>query len=113
MISIGDALQRRIEAYKERPIEETLKWEKADYEKRWAKGVQFFQKKINEDRRREGRKFPPMSFIAVRQKVVHIRDLEDLRWFYFKCIRYSKTKDAKTGKWNTFSRCFFGALKPR
>ena len=107
-ISIGDLLQKRLEAYAHSKPEEVLKRENAEYQKRWARGVQFFVDAINKDRKGTG--YPPVPFIVVRQKLVALKEIDDLRWFYFHCQKYAKTKDAE-GNWNTFSKCFWGALK--
>lgn len=102
--SIKHILERRIESYKTHTPEVAIKLDKAEYQRNWAKAVQFFQKRINKDRKKE--KMPDISFIAVRQKLIAIKEIDDLRWFYVQCLEYSYKK-----KGNTFSKCFFGSLK--
>ena len=65
--------------------------------------IQFFVDAINKDR--IGTEYPQVSFIQVRQKLAAIREIEDLRWFYWHCKKYSYKKG------NSFSKCFFGATK--
>jgi hypothetical protein len=103
MKSIGDILQDRLKESKNTELQFLNK----DYQKKWAFGVQCFQKVINAERKKDGLK--PLSFIAVRQKLVALREIDDLRWFFYHCKKYAETKD-KNGVINTFSKCFFGAL---
>lgn len=109
LISIQSILKERIEAFEKNP-EKALIEKGKDYNKKWAEGVKCFQVAINEERKREGQTDVP--FIAVRQKLVALKEVDDLRWFFFHCKKYAKTKD-KLGKWNTFNKCFFGALKTK
>ncbi len=112
LFSISDILKERIEQFNKNP-EFALKTKAADYQKSWNAGVEFFRIQINKDRKKE--KKSPISFIAVRQKLVALKEIDDLRWFYRECIKYSNTYQKKlvNGKpvRNTFSRCFWGALK--
>lgn len=55
------------------------------------------QKRINEER--EGTKFKPISFIALKIKTAHL-DNWDLKMFYGDCSRSQ-----------SFGQCFFGRLK--
>jgi hypothetical protein len=80
----------------------------SDYNKEWARGVNFFLIEINKDRANE--KKPLTTFMAVRQKLLALKEISDLRWFYYVCKKYSRTFD-KEGDKNTFSKCFWGALK--
>lgn len=107
MQSIGDILKSRIEAFKNNPVE-ALKFIGKDYQKKWNNGVKYFVIEINKDRKKEGLK--DLSFVAVRQKLVALKEIDDLRWFYYHCKKYAHTKD-KQGNQNSFSKCFFGALK--
>jgi hypothetical protein len=50
---------------------------------------------------REGTKYKPLTFVAVKLKITHLDDW-DLKFFYDKC------KKAKS-----FGGCFFGELKKR
>lgn len=109
MISLGDVLNQRLQAYSKDPkgVEEAIKARGKEYNKRWNDGVGFFQKMINKERIKDGLK--PIGFMPVRMKLVALRELEDLRWFYFHCVKYSKTFD-KQGNKNSFSKGFWGAL---
>ena len=103
-MDLASLLQSRIEASKNGTLKEQLALDAKEYNKKWAAAVQCFQKKINEDRKID--KQPPLSFIVIRQKLAHVKEIDDLRWFYIQCLKY---RNRKLGK--TFSRCFFGALK--
>lgn len=107
MFSIGDILQLKQEAYKANPLLAS-KLEKTKYNKDWNNGVACFQKAINTERKKD--KLPPLEFIAIRQKLLALKEIDDLRWFFYHCRKYAKTKD-KQGRQNTFCKCFFGALK--
>lgn len=104
MDSIEKILRIRIEAYKNNTLEKQFELEKAQYKKNWSKAVQFFQKRINKDRKKE--RLKEISFIAVRQKLIAIKEIDDLRWFYLECLNYIRKR-----KGNTFSKCFWGSLK--
>ncbi len=103
-ISIQEVLKNRLEAYRNNTLEKQFELDGKEYQKKWAAAVQFFQKEINKDRKKEGK--PDLPFMAVRQKLIDLKEIDDLRWFYFQCLRYRNKK-----KGNTFSKCFFGALK--
>lgn len=103
-VSIQEILEKRIKAYENNTLTEQLVLDGKEYQKQWAKAVQFFQKEINKNRKKEG--LPDLPFMAIREKLVALKEIDDLRWFYYQCLRYSKKK-----KGNTFSKCFFGALK--
>lgn len=105
-ISIQEALKNKIEAYQNNTLEKQVILDGKEYQKKWADAIQHFQVIINKERVRE--KQSPLSFMAIRQKLVALREIDDLRWFYMQCLKYSKKE-----KGNTFSRCFFGALKIR
>lgn len=111
-ISIGDILKQRLEQYKQNP-QLTLKQKSKEYSAQWNNGVNFFLLEINKDRKKAG--LPPTPFIVVRSKLVALKEIDDLRWFYRECKKYSNTYQKKLvdGKpiRNTFSRCFWGALK--
>ncbi len=101
MINIADLLQQRITTS---DLRAKLRDEGKEYQKKYALAVQCFQTELNKERDT----LPPLSFMAVRSKVEHIREIQDLRWFYGKCLLYKRKK-----KDNTFSKFFFGALKIR
>lgn len=107
MLSLQDILKDRIESFKQNP-KEALKVKSAEYQKSWNNGVKFFQAELNKERKRE--KLPELPFIAVRQKLIALKEIDDLRWFYYHCKKYSNTKD-KQGRKNSFSKCFWGALR--
>lgn len=109
MLDLASILKDRIEAFKADP-KKALKLKSVEYQKHWNYGVKCFQVAINEDREKE--KLEPVEFMAVRQKLVALKEIDDLRYFFHQCKKYAKTKD-KSGKQNTFSRCFFGALKTK
>lgn len=107
MQTMASILQAKMEMYHKNP-EKFLKNKSTEYNKKWNEGVQFFQIAINKDRKKDG--IPEASFISVRNKLLALAEVDDLRWFYYCCQKYAKTKD-KNGKQNTFSRCFYGALR--
>lgn len=99
-ISIQEVLQKRIEASQNGTLPEQLILDRKEYNKKYAKAVEFFREKINKEM---GKNY---SFIVIRQKLSGIENIDDLRWFYYQCLKYKAKK-----KGNTFSKCFFGALK--
>lgn len=109
MISLGDILKDRLKDRAENPhsMKQYVADSAKDYQKKWAFGVQCFQKRINKDRQKENLK--SIEFMAIRQKLVALYEINDLRWFYYHCEKYSRTTN-KQGMKNTFSKCFFGAL---
>ena len=110
--NLQDILKQRLEDYKQNP-QQSLKIKGKEYQKKWNEAVGYFRIKINKDREKE--KLPEVSFIQVRMKLVALKEIDDLRWFYRECIRYSNTYQKKLVNnkpiRNTFSRCFYGALK--
>lgn len=112
MISIQDILKDKFDQYQKNPIEAS-QLHGLEYGKKWNEAVQFFQIRINKDRKKD--KKLPIPFIAVRMKLVALREIDDLRWFYRECVRYATTyqENRINGRpiRNTFSRCFYGALK--
>lgn len=109
LISIGNILEQKLKNFEKNP-EITLRKKGTEYQKNWNFGVKCFQVEINKEREKED--LEPFEFIVIRQKLVGLREIDDLRWFFYHCKKYAKTKD-KTGKWNTFGKCFFGALKTK
>lgn len=109
MQTIGNILQDRFKAYKENP-KLALKNRSTEYQKKWNEGVNYFLLEINKDRKKDG--MNPVTFITVRTKLIALVELSDLRWFFFCCKKYATTKD-KLGNQNTFSKCFWGALKTK
>lgn len=102
-VSIQEILKQRIEAQKNNTLEQQLILDGKEYQKKWSAAVQFFQTQINTDRQKAGEEILP--FMAIRSKLAGVREIDDLRWFYKQCLKYSRKKG------NTFSKCFFGALK--
>lgn len=90
---------------------EAFKIKRQNYNKDWNNVVKCFQRRINKDMRKEKRK--EFGFFPIRMKLSILKEVDDLKWFYNECLKYSYTKDKKTGKRNTFSRAFWGALKIR
>lgn len=103
-ISIQELLLKKIEASQNGTLPEQLILDRKEYNKKWSEAVQYFQIIINKERFKE--KLPPLEFIAIRTKLEAVKNIEDLRWFYYQCLKYRNKK-----KGNTFSKCFFGALK--
>lgn len=109
MISIQDILKEKITAYEENPdLVDLFRKKGKEYSKKWNEGVNFFLKEINKERKKENQ--TELSFISIRQKLIALKEIDDLRWFYYHCKKYANTKD-KQGRQNTFNKCFFGALK--
>jgi hypothetical protein len=106
-MNIGDILKQKLEAYARNP-QEAVRNDGKKYQKDWNFAVKCFQERINKDRKAEGK--PLVAFMAVRMKLVALREISDLKWLYLVCLKYSKTKD-KQGNQNTFAKCFFGSLK--
>lgn len=110
--SIQDILKQRLQDY-HNDTQKAFVSKGKEYQKNWNNAVGFFRIKINKDR--EKAKLPEVSFIQVRMKLVALKEIDDLRWFYRECLRYSNTYEKKlvNGKpvRNTFSKCFWGALK--
>lgn len=102
--SIESILQDRIKAYQNNTLERKFILEGKEYQKKWAEAVQFFQKIINKERSKS--KQTELPFMAIRSKLIALREIDDLRWFYKQCLIYRQSK-----KGNTFSKCFFVALK--
>lgn len=106
MNDLASILSDRIKSFNADP-KKALKLKSVEYNKQWNYAVKCFQVAINEDRKREG--IEPIDFIAVRMKLLALREIDDMRYFFKKCKEYAKTKDQQ-GKQNTFSKCFWGAL---
>lgn len=106
MTGIASLLAERIARYRDNHPDEAARLDRSEYSKKWAAGVECFRIEINRERKADGMKALP--FVAVRSKVAHIEDIDDLRWFFRKCREY-----ARKDKDSTFSKCFFGALKVR
>lgn len=111
MISLQEILKQRIEAANNGTLEAKLKFDAKEYQKKWAEAVQHFQKRINKQQAKE--KKPAYPFMAIRQRLAGVKEIDDLRWFYGECLKYENKRD----KWgrripgNTFNKCFFGATK--
>ncbi len=107
--STFDLLHERLKSFSQDPIKNN-KERSVEYNKKWNEAVQHFQKRINKDRKKENQK--EVSFIAVRQKLIAVTEIDHLRWFYGKCLEYTqKRKNGFLIKGNTFSKCFWGSLK--
>ena len=108
MNSLSDILKERIEQFEKNP-QAYLKNKSTAYQKDWNFAVKCFQDRINKDRKKA--KQTDLPFIAVRQKLVALKEIDDLRWFYRECVKYAGTYPKGSKIRNTFSKCFFGALK--
>lgn len=116
MQTIKNILLERLKHAEQNPevLQQFYKNQSKQDNKKYNDAVQCFQKRLNRDRKHCGLKDVP--FIAVRMKLYALKEITDLRWFWIVCTKYSNTyrkeKDIK-GKpiRNTFSGCFFGALK--
>jgi hypothetical protein len=110
--TIQDILLERFKEFQKNP-EASLQSKSKEYNKKWSEAVNYFVLRINQDRKKE--KKPLVTFIQIRMRLVALREIDDLRWFYRECIRYSNTYEKKlvNGKpvRNTFSKCFYGATK--
>lgn len=102
-MNIGDILKEKLEYFKKNPEKALAQFGK-EYTKERNACIQDFADRVNQER-----KFP-LPFMAYYQKLQALQEIDDLRWFYFTCQKYSRTKD-KQGNQNTFSKCFWGALK--
>lgn len=108
MNSLSDILKERIEQFEKNP-QAYLKNKSVSYQKDWNFAVRCFQERINKDRKKA--KQSDLPFIAIRQKLVALKEIDDLRWFYRECLKYSGTYPKGSKIRNTFSKCFWGALK--
>lgn len=107
-MELSELLKQRIEAFEKNP-QQALKEKGKQRNKDYAYAVKCFQERINKDRLKAKQK--PLPFVAIRMKLIGVKEVDDLRAWYKKCLDYSYTKDKKTGKRKTFSQCFFGGLK--
>jgi len=107
-MDIADILKERIEAFKTNP-ELAMKVKGKEYQKNWNFAVKCFQDRINKDRKKA--KQTDLPFIVIRQKLVALKEIDDLRWFYRECLKYAGTYPKGSKIRNTFSKAFFGALK--
>ena len=111
MQSISNILLSRYKDYSADPkkAEELFKARGIEYNKRWNKAVGHFQERINKDRVKEG--YKPLPFIVYRQKLIALKEFEDLRWYWFYCSKVSSIKDLKGNPKYTFGQIFFSSLK--
>jgi len=105
---LGDILKQRVAQYLESP--ETLKKKGVEYNKKWNEAVGFFHTRINKQRKIDGLK--PLPFMAIREKLVVLPEIDDLKWMWKYCEAKGRNKD-KDGKEYGFSRIFFASLKIR
>jgi hypothetical protein len=109
-MELSDLLKERIQAFNENP-KEALKQKGIERNKDYAKAVKCFQDRINKDRIKAKQK--PLPFIAIKMKLIAVREVDDLRAWYRTCLEYSYKKNKKTWKRQTFSQCFFGGTKTK
>lgn len=113
---IGDILTKQLSLAEKNP--EALKQFYVQQSKEETKkrnfAIKCFQDRVNKDRKQSYQKALP--FIVFYQKLYALKEIYDLKWFWVVCTKYSNTyrkeRDIK-GKpiRNSFSACFFGALK--
>lgn len=108
MQSLADILQQRIEAFKANP-ELAMKTKGTQYQKDWNFAVKCFQDRLNKDRKKE--KKPEVTFMQVKMKLMALKEIDDLRWFYRECLKYAGTYPKGSKVRNTFSKCFWGATR--
>lgn len=110
MLSLKDIVLERLQERAKNPeaLKQFYKQQSIENNKKRAFAVQCFQQRINKDRKKEGK--PEVTFMAVRMKLLALYEINDLRWAYRECVRYSFTKDLK-GKRNTFEKGFWGMFK--
>lgn len=109
-MELADILKERIEQFNADP-KKALKEKSVQYNKDWNFAVNCFKERINKDMRKAKRK--EFTFIVIRQKLLALREVDDLRWFYRECLKYAGTYPKGSKIRNTFSKCFFGALTNR
>ncbi len=106
MLDIQQILQNRILASESNEtLKAQMKLDASEYHKKYLHAIQCFQTRINFDQSKNNK--PPYPYMAVYKKLEHIKEIDDLRWFYKECLKYSHKK----GK--NFSILFFGALKTK
>lgn len=111
MQQIGNILLIRFKDYKDNPkaIEDAFKKKGLEHNKKWNEAVGFFMDKINKERVRDG--YKPLPFMSYRQKLAALKELDDLRWFWFYCGKTSSIKDLKGNNKYSFGQIFFNSLK--
>ena len=108
METLADILKQRIEQFEKNP-QDYLKNKGKQHNKDWNFAVNCFKERINKDMKKAKR--PEYDFIVIRQKLLALKEIDDLRWFYRECLKYSGTYPKGSKIRNTFSKAFFGALK--
>lgn len=103
-MKIGDLLKNRIQAPN---LEEKILRDTKDYQLKFRDAVNEFVKVINKELAQEGK--PPLPFIAIRMKLIALKEIDDLRVFYKHC-RY-KGNGRINGVRYTFKRAFFERTK--
>jgi len=98
----ANLFQKRLESFTVNP-QADVKRHGANYQKEWSNAVNHFVIRINKDRKY----MKPTTYMAVRNKLLALREIHELRDFYKVCDKYSRKK----GEEYSFSRCFWGSLK--
>lgn len=107
-INLQDIIKQRIEEFERNP-QNYLKVKGKERNKEYNNAVKCFQDRVNVDRKKAKQKDLP--FMAIKMKLAGIKEVDDLRAWYKKCLDYSYTRDPKTLKRKSFSQAFFGGLK--
>ncbi len=107
-MELTNLFQQRLEQIQATGAKEYLSKKGKSYNKDWAYGVKCFQVALNKEQ--DKAKLPPYEFMAVRQRLIALKEIDELRWFYKECIKYSRKKD-KQGKKQSFGKIFWGATR--
>lgn len=115
MTNIKDILLERLKLAEQNPeaFKEFYKNQSKEETKKRNFAIKCFQERINKDRKECDLK--PIPFMAVYSKMNALKEIQDFRWFWVVCSKYSKTyrkeRDIKGRPIrNQFSTVFFGAL---
>lgn len=100
MKSIGDFLQNRIQTP---DLEKKIVRDTKDYQLKFRDAVNEFLKIINKELAQEGK--PPLPFMAIRMKLIAVKEIDELRVFYKHC-RHKGNGRIKEVRY-TFKRAFF------
>lgn len=111
-MQISEILQQRIEQSRtNETLQRQLELEGKEYHLRWLNGVQCFVNQLNKEQVEQGKR--NYRFMEIYIKLEHIKEIDDLRWFYKQCLAYKNRIDQFGNHPNTFGKLFWGALKLR
>lgn len=105
-MQISELLEKRINNYKLYTPEQCQKLERKEYRDKWLYGIQCFVNQLNLEQRKQKKR--DYRFMEIYMKLEHIKEIDDLRWFYKQCLAYKNRKAE-----NTFGKMFWGVLKLR